>query len=203
MHTLLKKITLSVASLILLVAGSVTNAQDDHPAQVIVKDVVTDMLTFLSDNHDAIMKDPSLLYNHIEGVINPHVDFETMTRLAVGRSWRDADATQQTELVQEFEKLLLNTYSSALTQYSGEEIEFERFRPENRDDRAEVRTLFKPKAGSSVPATYKLREKDGWKIYDIDVSGLSLVGNFRTRFAEEIDSGGIAGLLNFLKQRNG
>ncbi len=205
MNTMRRTSLIAAASMVLWVAGSVAQAQDDHPAQVAVKEVVTDMTSFLTENHDAIVEDKSLLYNHVQDVIVPHVDLQAMTRLAVGSAWRDADATQRKELVDQFEMLLLNTYAAALTQYSGEKIEFERYRPTNRDDRAEVVTQFNVEGGSAVPVIYKLRDRsknNDWLIYDIDVAGLSLVGNFRTKFTEEIQSGGIDGLLIFLKQRN-
>ena len=125
-----------------------------------------------------------------------------MTKLAVGKFWRKADAAQKTELVVEFKTLLLNTYTGALTQYSGESIEFEPFRAEERDDRAVVRSTFSQSGGSDVPVIYKLRDKDGWGIYDIEVISISLVTSYRSAFANEISNGGIAGLIETLKERN-
>lgn len=202
MLILRRKFLLVITSLLLLMTASMAQAQDDHPAQVTVKGAITGMLDFLSENNDAIMEDPSILNTKVDELFVPHIDFETMTRLAVGKNWRKADETQQIELVTEFETLLLKTYTSAMTQYSGEEIEFVPFRPENREDRAKVRSNFKLQSGSEVPVIYKLRDRGGWKIYDIDVSGLSLVNNFRTKFTDEINANGVDGLLNFLKERN-
>ena len=132
----------------------------------------------------------------------PHLDFDTMTKLAVGKFWRRADAAQQAELIVEFKMLLLNTYTDALTEYSNETITFEPFRPEERADRAVVRSTFSQSGGSDVPVLYKLRDKGGWSIYDIEVNNISLVTNYRTAFTSEIGKGGIAGLIETLKERN-
>jgi len=203
MWTMTRKIRTGLLATMLLLVSGIGQAQDDHPAQVIVEGAITEMLDYLSNNIEAVRADRSLVVDKSNEVIVPHVDFLTMTRLSVGKNWRTADAAQQEALVSEFKQLLLFTYTTAITQYSGEVIEFQPFRPESRDDRAVVRTAFMEKNGSEIPVVYKLRDREGWRIYDIDVDGLSLVGNFRQKFTDEINSGGIDGLLEFLRDRNG
>jgi len=199
----LKKILSCVAAMVLVVASGVANAQDDHPAQVLVQGAITDMLSFLDKNVEAAKADPNILFAKVNEVVVPHIDFRTMTRLSVGKKWNLADSAQQADLVTEFQSLLLNTYTVAMTEYGGEAIEFERFRPNSkRKDRAVVRSAFKQSGSSDVPVNYKLRDKDGWKIYDIEVAGLSLVNNFRQKFTDEINNNGIEGLLEFLRERN-
>lgn len=174
-----------------------------HPAQAMVEQAVNEALDVLRTRKDELIADPDLLRSEIERIVVPHVDFNTMTKLAVGKHWRQADAGQKTELVTEFKNLLMNTYAGALNQYSGQDIVFEPFRPESRDDRAVVRSTFEQSGGASdVPVEYKLRDKGGWSIYDIEVNNLSLVTNYRTAFANEISRGGVAGLIATLKQRN-
>lgn len=181
-------------------AGLVTAAE--HPAQELVVSSTTEMLDVLKNESDRIAAEPEYLDAKVEEIVVPNLDFETMTKLAIGKFWRQADETQRTELVAEFKTLLLNTYTSAMTEYSGGTISFEPFRPEEREDRAVVRSTFDQSGGQDVPVTYKLRDKDGWSIYDIEVDGLSLVTNYRTAFANEIRKGGIAGLLETLEKRN-
>lgn len=178
------------------------NAAADHPAQTMVEESITEMLNVLENDLDKIKADPAYLNSRVNEIIVPNLDFNTMTKLAVGKFWRKASSAQKTELVTEFRTLLLNTYTGALTEYSGEKMKFEPFRPEKRDDRAVVRSVFSPSTGSDVPVTYKLRDKKGWSIYDIEVNNISLVTSYRTAFTNEIGKGGIAGLLDTLKERN-
>jgi len=174
----------------------------EHPAQEIVVGSTTEMLSILKNEGDRIAAEPAYLSAKVEEIIVPNLDFDTMTKLAVGKFWRQADSSQKTELVTEFKTLLLNTYTSAMTEYSGGTISFEPFRAEKRDDRAVVRSVFDQDGGADVPVTYKLVDKSGWSIYDIEVDGLSLVTSYRTAFASEIRKGGIDGLLGTLKKRN-
>jgi phospholipid transport system substrate-binding protein len=198
---MLKKFNSVFLALSLLFVSSFALAQE-HPAQALVVTSITSMLDVLKNERDRIKAEPEYLQSKVDEFIVPNLDFSTMTKLAVGKFWKNADADQQVELVVEFKKLLLNTYTGALAQYSGETIVFEPFRAEEREDRAVVRSTFSPAAGSDVPVIYKLREKDGWAIYDIDVNGISLVTSYRSAFANEISNGGIAGLIETLKERN-
>lgn len=198
---MLKSINSVMLTIFLALTSPFALAQE-HPAQSMVVESITTMLDVLKNEGDRIEVEPEYLQSRVDELIVPNLDFDTMTKLAVGKFWRRADAAQKTELVVEFKKLLLNTYTGALTQYSGETIDFEPFRAEERDDRAVVRSTFSQSAGADVPVVYKLREKDGWGIYDIEVNSISLVTSYRSAFTNEISSGGIAGLIETLKERN-
>ncbi|MFK8078434.1 MAG: phospholipid-binding protein MlaC [Granulosicoccus sp.] len=196
-----KNLVTALAAIVLSLSSYQVSAED-HPAQTLVVDSITSMLDVLKNEEEKIKSDPEFLQGRVDELIVPNLDFNTMTKLAVGKFWRKADAGQRTELVVEFKTLLLNTYTGALAEYSGESINFEPFRPEDREDRAVVRSTFTQSAGSDVPVIYKLREKDGWSIYDIEVNSISLVTSYRSAFTNEIDKGGIAGLIETLKERN-
>ena len=192
----------AVAAVGLIIFNAPAVAADDHPAQEMVESAIVELRVVLENDLDKIKADPAYLKSRVDEIIVPNVDFNTMTKLAVGKFWKRANRNQKTELVTEFQTLLMKTYAGALTEYNGETMRFEPFRPEKRDDRAVVRSIFSPTSGSDVPVTYKLRDKNGWSIYDIEVNNISLVTSYRSAFSNEIEKGGVSGLLNTLKQRN-
>lgn len=193
----------------ILVAASAAVAQDDHPAQQQVVGVVNSMLELYKEEGPRLTSDPEFLQSKVDELIVPNIDFESMTKLAVSKFWRQADSGQRTALVKEFTQLLLGTYTDALSEYGGdsggESVSFEKFRAERRDDRAVVRTNFKQATSSDVPVWYKLAKLGGdqWKIYDIVVDDSSLVTLYRSGFASEIEKSGIDGLIKLMKKRNG
>jgi phospholipid transport system substrate-binding protein len=191
-----------VLSAMLLALASAISSAAEHPAQSLVEDSIKEMLDIFKEDGDRLKSEPDFLKAKIDEIIVPNLDFDTMTKLAVGKFWRKADSNQKTELVTEFKRLLLNTYTGALTEYSGEKISFEPFRPESREDRAVVRSSFSQTAGTDVPVIYKLRDKSGWSIYDIEVNNISLVTSYRSAFSNEIEKGGIEGLIDAIKERN-
>ncbi|MDB3936014.1 ABC transporter substrate-binding protein [Granulosicoccus sp.] len=194
---------LSVCSLFTL-SSIVAIAAGEHPAQKLVVDSTTELLAVMKKESERIKEDPAFLQEQIERYVVPHVDFETMTKRAVGKAWRQATNDQRIELKTEFKALLLNIYTSALTSYGGETIEFKPFKPERREDRAIVRSSFKRSGDSgTVPVLYKLREENGsWLIWDIQVDQVSLGISSQSAFSNEIEKGGIEGLLKTMKDKN-
>ena len=66
-----------------------------------------------------------------------------------------------------------------------------------------VKTVIQQANGRGVPIDYTVaKSASGWKIYDISVDGVSLVVNYRSSFAQEIQQGGIAQLITKLKNKN-
>ena len=143
-----------------------------------------------------------MLDETIEENIAPHLDFLTMTRLSVGKNWKKATTEEQKTLVSEFKIFLINTYRSAISEYGGEAVKFAPFKKSKRDDRAVVESVFGAGSGA-VPVQYKLRSREGtWQVYDIVVSDLSLVIQYRSSFTSEIENNGITGLIKLLKDKN-
>ena len=169
----------------------------DHPAQELVEGAVNTVMADLKQGKNDAQLDAT-----IERNIIPHLDFVTMTRLSVGKNWNKASPEQQKTLVNEFTTFLLNTYRSALSEYGGEAVEFKRFKKPRRDDRAVVDSVFRF-GSNEVPVNYKLHNRGGpWKVYDIIVSDLSLVIQYKSSFTSEIDRNGIDGLIKLLQDRN-
>ena len=57
--------------------------------------------------------------------------------------------------------------------------------------------------GKTVQVLFSVHNRDGdWKVYDVTVEGVSLVTNYRTAFAQEIQQNGLDGLITQLEQRN-
>lgn len=197
-----RTIQIFICAVALTLASFVAHAEE-HPAQTLVVDAISSMLKVFKEDGEKLKNDPEYLQSKVDELIVPNLDFETMTKLAVSKFWRRADADQQKVLVDEFTTLLLNTYTGALTEYSGESITFDPFKPESREDRAVVSSTFGQSGGDDVPVIYKLRNKGGWSIYDIEVNDISLVTSYRSAFSNEIEKGGIDGLIDALKERNG
>lgn len=185
----------------LAVFGSAVAA--DHPAQQLVENSVAELLLVMREDGERIRSEPEFLQQKLEEIVVPHLDFLSMTKLSIGKYWRRASDEQKEQLVIQFKQFLLNTYASAVNEYKGGEVKFDPFQPASREDRAVVKSVFQQSGSEQIPVVYKLRDKKGWQIYDIEVSQLSLVTNYRSSFSNEIDQNGIDGLISLLKERNG
>ncbi len=192
---------------LLLFAASVTafevRAQLPSP-DVLVRNTTEEVLTIVRNDKDVKAGKLDRIVNLIEEKVAPHFDFARMTRLAVGRAWRDATPVQREALIREFRGLLVRSYSAAFTAYTGVSVEYRPFRFNPGDTEATVQTLIKMPGGAEpIAVDYDMAlTPNGWKVYDVRVAGASLIINYRNLFALEIDRGGIDGLIKSLVNKN-
>lgn len=135
----------------------------------------------------------------------PHFDFQRMTQLAVGRSWRQATPDQQKQLQDEFRQLLVRTYTNALAAGSHGNAKI-RLKPSHgsaQGPETVVRTEAVEPGRAPIAIDYSMEQKpDGWKVYDVAVDSVSLVTNYRSQFDSIVGKSGIDGLIHDLSEKN-
>jgi phospholipid transport system substrate-binding protein len=147
-------------------------------------------------------KDQKKLQELAEAKVLPYFDFKEMTRLAAGRSWSQANASQQEALEKGFRTLLVRTYTAALTRTSGEAKVDVRPAAASGDD-AVVRTVATEPGRQPVQIDYRMaKTAGGWKVYDVIVENLSLVTSYRSSFQSEIARSGVDGLIKTIEDKN-
>jgi len=100
-----------------------------------------------------------------------------------------------------FSDLLEASYIGKIDLYQGEKITYASETVEG--DQATVKTRVVTKQGTEVPVDYRLlREKDGWRVYDVIVEGVSLVGNYRTQFNKIIQTSSYEDLVNRMRAKD-
>jgi len=192
------------ALLMAIVPGVSTAQAASIGPDELIKQTSEKVLKTLEDNKEVYKKDPDKIYQLVNDIILPHLDFRAMSKLALGKNWRNANEQQQERFVEAFKTMLVRTYSKSLTEYTGQQIEFLPYRPpEEGRHTVEVKTQIKQDTGPAIPIDYRLRIKDNiWKVYDIKIDGISLVTNYRNSFASDIRKVGMDGLIDKLREKN-
>lgn len=152
-------------------------------------------------------KNTAQIRKQVEDLVVPQFDFIRMTALAVGKDWRGATPAQQTQLAEQFQTLLVRTYSSTMTRFKNAQIEVKPNAQLNNNGREAVvkSEVTLPGNGDkkNVMVDYTLyKGSQGWKIYNVSVEGASLVTIYRNQFGEEIRKNGVDGLIKQLKDKN-
>jgi phospholipid transport system substrate-binding protein len=198
----MKPITI-LASAALWLAGAMwasRAAQAETAPDVLVKTTTEQVLALIRDGSDH-----RRLAERAQPLVVPHFDFARMTRLAVGKGWAKASPGQQQKLQDEFRDLLVRTYASALANGAGKNFRLSvaPLEAAPKGDEVTVHTRVVGDGGTPVAIDYQL-EKAGadWKVYDVVVTGISLVTNYRETFAAEIDKSGVDGLIGVLHEKN-
>jgi len=203
-NKLMTQALLLLASL-MLAFSSVNASTKDMPApQAQVKVASDKMLAALKEHKAELEANPDKIYQLVEDILMPHFDFEKMSKLALGRNWRTADDDQLARFIDEFRLLLIRTYSTAMLEYTDEEIRFLPFRDDVSRKRVSVPMEVIQPSGPSIPMALSLYQNDAgdWKVYDVKIDGISLVTNYRSSFANEIRKGGMDKLIEDLAERN-
>jgi phospholipid transport system substrate-binding protein len=187
----------------LLAAPALARAQDLAP-DALAKMVTDEVITVLRADKDIQAGNTKKILDLVEAKILPHFNFAHMTRLAVGAPWRQASSAQQQSLTSEFRTLLVNTYTTAFTQYRDQTIEYRPLKMAPADTEVVVRSLIKQKSGADpIDINYSMEKTDGgWKVYDVVIAGVSLVQNYRSSFNTEIQKSGVDGLIATLASKN-
>ncbi len=199
MKRLIGLIGLFAALLFAVSAG----AADIPPPDVLVKNVTNEVLDIVRKDKEIQSGNTKKTLDLVETKVLPHFNFPRMTQLALGRDGRQASPEQMKVLVEEFRDLLVRTYSKALTEFRDQQIAFKPFKMEAADTDVKVRTEIKQTGGKGIPLDYYLEKTAaGWKVYDLEVAGASLVTNYRSTFAQEIRANGVDGLIRSLQAKN-
>ena len=186
----------------LLVA--VTAMAQEVAPDVLVKTVTNEVLEIVRKDKEIQSGNTKKAIDLVEAKVLPNFNFTRMTQLALARDWRQANPAQQKILTDEFRLLLVRTYSKALTEYKHQTIDFKPFTLKPGESDVRVRTEIKQSgAGKNIELDYFLEKSGaGWKVYDIEVGGISLVTNYRDSFASEVRNNGIDGLIRSLQAKN-
>ena len=119
-------------------------------------------------------------------------DFRTFSQLSLGRKYRSFSEQQQKEFTHYFSRLISKTYVARLQGQNIENISIEydearSLEPKNGILRVDAATRL-IQSGTPIPIVYRLIRREGsdWKIYDVQIEGVSMAANYRDQFREAV-----------------
>ena len=190
-----------LATLLAALAPLAAFAQEAPDA--LVRRIGEEVLAIVKSDKDVQAGNSQKVVALAEQKVLPHFDFTRMTRLAVGRNWQQATPEQREALTKEFRTLLVRTYSNSISQYRNQKFVVSPMRADAADKDVVVHSAVMQDNGPQIPIDYRM-EKEGsdWKVYDVVIDGASLVTTYRGSFNDQIQKGGIDGLVKTLRERN-
>ena len=207
-HPVRRRATLAVLASALvstlgLGIGTVAHAQTPLAPDALVRQISTEVIDTVKADKDIQAGNLGKIIALVDAKVMPHVNFQRMTAIAVGRAWRSATPEQQKRLLDEFKTLLVRTYSGALTQVKDQTVQLKPMRAAADDPEVVVRTEVKGK-GDPIQLDYRLEKTPaGWKIYDVNVLGVWLADtSFKSQFAPIVANSGLDGLIGSLVELN-
>ncbi len=191
----------ALASACLLLASPWLRAEA-LAADAFVKQVSADVIDAVKADKAIQDGDVGRIRALVDAKVMPHVNFQRMTASSVGPAWRGATADQQKRMLTEFQTLMVNTYSGALTQVKDQAVVVKPLRAAPDQTELVVRSEVRGK-GDPIQLDYRLEKAgEGWKIYDVNVGGFWLVDAYKGQFAKDLSAGGIDALITRLAEKN-
>lgn len=179
-----------------VLVGFATPASAKAPSDV-VQGSVDEILGVLRDSGGSLSPAGK---QKIFDIVDNTFDMRLFGRRTLGRRWNVLNPQQQNEFVDLYAQLLKNTYIERVEAYSDEKVRMDGEVDLGRD-KYEVRTTVIGN-GVNVPIFYRLyNSKQGWRVYDVLVEGVSLVNNYRSQFTQILSKGTPEDLLNQLRQK--
>jgi phospholipid transport system substrate-binding protein len=186
-----KRLTTALMLLCLLLPLATVAAPQPQAAAELIRQTFQESAQAVQEHRSAIERNPQMAYRLIDRILAPHVNFELMAQLVLGRHWQQAPPEQRRRFVALFRESLLRGYSVVLSSNvdsvvrrleSGSVLlEVLSVRADG-DDRATVQTALRL-GDQSIPIDYRLHAGGGeWQVYDVLIGGISFVINYRVEY---------------------
>jgi phospholipid transport system substrate-binding protein len=184
----------------LLLAASGTAQPEVGPTQV-VQSATEQVLQVIQDGQLAAPVSEERRRVQVQRIADRLFDFQEMARRTLGLHWRERTPQEQGEFVAVFRQLLGRAYIGRLENYAGEQVVY--VSEQIDGDFATVRSKIVTGRGTEVPVDYRLHQVGArWAVYDVAVSGVSFVANYRGQFDKIIRTSSYPALVRELKARH-
>jgi len=155
-----------------------------------------------------ILEDPSLQgfdkFNErkqkLWEIITPVFDFGETSKRSLGHHWKKRSDTERKEFVSVFTQVLRDIYLGKTDSYAGGNFTY--VREIIKGNRGKVRTNFITSDQKKVVVDFSMHKvTDNWKVYDITIEGVSMVGNYRSQFNNILTSSSFESLMEKLHNK--
>ena len=185
----------SVVTLCVIVVCQPAVAQNQPSAEDVLKQNLAAVFAVLQqqDLNQAAKNDK------IIDIVNPMFDFSLMAKLTLGKKyWPGLSPEQKENFTQLFIKRLRASYLDRLTFYTDEKVIYEPSVEVNEKIHIPTYLVSKDKKISMLYKFYT--SESNWKIYDLEIQGVSIIRSYRSQFYEILQSGSFDDLLVKLEQ---
>lgn len=132
-------------------------------------------------------------------IVTPMFDFALMAKLSLGKKhWPGLTKEKQDRFTELFVSRLRQSYLNKLTTYTDEEIIYEP--PVEVKKKIHIPTRLISK-GREISMLYKFyNSNNSWKVYDIEIQGVSIIRSYRSQFNEILQRGTMDDLFEKLEK---
>lgn len=165
--------------------------------RVVVENAVNGIIDVLKDKTN----DREARKRKIFAIVDPVTDFGLMGKLALGQThWPKFDEAQRGEYVDSFSRTVRNSCFEKVEIYTDETVDFDPPAPAEKGKyRMLIHIFYK---GQRYKVCFKLyRAGAAWKIYDLEVEGVSLIRAYGAQYDQVLQKGAPQDLLGKMRSQ--
>ena len=183
------------AVLVLLLMSQVCWSDDKSAAKELVMAKVDAALSVLQ-RKDLVQQEKN---KQVVKIVEPIFDYNLMAKLTLGRKyWPGLSKKNREKFTDLFVARLKTSYIDKLSLYTDEKVVYDA--PVQEGIKIQIPTSVISK-NNRISMMYKLyKSSNGWKIYDIEIEGVSLISTYRSQFYDILSKGTIDNLLGKLEK---
>ena len=151
--------------------------------------------------------DQKLKKKIIDKIMSPVFDSELMAKLVLGRThWPKLTAPQQKRFTELFAERLKNFYLEKTTLYKNEKVLFKPAMQKKNTIQIPMVLISNDKEVAILYKLHKMDETGGskmneyWKIYDVEIEGISILLTYRSQFDDILRRGSVKDLFDQLEK---
>ena len=184
----MKNLLVAVTSLLLIYQSAA--ADDKSEVDKLLKKNLDAVFTVLQKKD----LEQQVKNNEIVDIVTPMFDFELMARLSLGKKyWSGLSQDKKERFTELFIKRLKVSYLNNFTLYTDEKVFYEPSVQVKGKIHSATSLVSKDKKISILYKFYKAEKN--WKIYDLEIQGVSIIRSYRSQFSSILESGTVDDLL--------
>ncbi len=143
----------------------------------------------------------------IDKIVSPIFDFDLMAKLVLGRTnWPKLTVSEQKRFTELFAERLKSFYLEKTSLYNNEKVVF---KPETKNKSSIYIPMVMNRNDKEIEILYKLRKideadkagmKEYWKIYDVEIEGVSVLLTYQSQFDDILHRGSVKDLFDLLEK---
>ncbi len=188
---------ISYLLLFFLLLSQVAVADVDTEPEKILKTSVGKVFSVLSDKELSLDQKK----RELNEIANSVFGFPLMAKLSLGKeNWSKCNSKQKEEFTSLSIELFHDFYSEKISLFRDVKVVFDRPIIEN-EKKVQIPTAVLYN-GKRVSILYKmLKTKNGWKIYDVAIEGVSLIKTYRSQYHHVLKNDKIEALLTKMREQ--
>lgn len=191
--------SLMAAVLVLLfVSGPAAAEKDKKAVDQLIRKTGEEVLTVLRSKGLAKEAKKKKVLDIVESLL----DFDLMAKLTLGRKhWPGLDKGKRKRFTALFKEQLQRSYFDKVDLFTDEVVEYAE--PKRIQDRKYRMVTYIVSKGQRIELVYKLYPKGkGWKIYDLEIEGVSIVKSYGSQYGDFLESHSFDELLKKMREMN-